>query len=233
MTPDTALSFEAFDATSMTDAENGLATSLLRMSPPSFRLRLKPGERIAQQGGTAEHIFRVVTGCVRLCRHLAGGRRPIADFLFAGDFWGLGESSCYQFSAEAVSPVSLIAYRRAAFEQSVAGNEDLSRALSRHLTAALARAQAQILLLNCQSARERVAAFLLRLADPHSDESRVSLPMSRHDIADHLGLSVETVCRALTHMRKAGIIEIANPQLIVIRKSSALRSVAEGNALSH
>lgn len=201
----------------------------------ALRLRIRPNERFAIEGRSAEYIFRIITGCVRHCRHLDDGRRPISDFLFAGDLIGLGPATTYALTAEAVSPVFLMAYPRRDFDRLAQEHDRIRMDMMDHLVVALERAQQQVFLLNTQSARERVSSFLLRLSEQGQsmEGGRLALPMGRQDIADHLGLSVETICRALTQLRQAGLITILNPQLIVIPNPAALRSGAESIALSH
>lgn len=231
MNPDTALAIETADAIEPvhTGALN-LADHLEALRGSSQRHRVSPRERIVSEGEEADRIFRIVTGCVRLCRHLEGGRRPIADFLFAGDIFGLSTIPAYALSAEAVSPVSLIAYPRAAFETLALINPRVKSEMMEYMARSLMRAQGQLFVLNCQGARERLASFLLRMHGQGqlAYGDRLDLPMGRQDIADHLGLSVETVSRTFTALRRSGLIEIVNTQLVIIKNLPALRLLAEG-----
>jgi cAMP-binding proteins - catabolite gene activator and regulatory subunit of cAMP-dependent protein kinases len=133
-------------------------------------------------------------------------------------------------SAEAVSPVSLIAYPRAAFETLALINPRVKSEMMEYMARSLMRAQGQLFVLNCQGARERLASFLLRMHGQGqlAYGDRLDLPMGRQDIADHLGLSVETVSRTFTALRRSGLIEIVNTQLVIIKNLPALRLLAEG-----
>jgi CRP-like cAMP-binding protein len=209
---------------------DGLGEHLSRLKESALRLRFRRSETIATAGDAAAHIYVVSSGCVRLSHHAADGRRHIADFLFDGDIYGLGDVRLFALSAEAVSPVTLSAYPRNLFDRLGEGNKRLRADIFSHLSASIQSAHRHLFLLSCLNARERVATFLMRMmAKPqlvYGD--RVDLPMPRQDIADHLGLTIETVCRALAVLRAEAIVEVPNAHLIVVRNCGALRAIAEG-----
>jgi CRP-like cAMP-binding protein len=150
------------------------------------------------------------------------------DFLLQGDLMGFVESPDLPISAEAVDEVTLIAFPRIFFDRLAEENPAVRIQLLCHLSANLMTAQQHLFVLGCQKARERVASFLLRLAD-RSDLAcgdRLDLPMSRQDIADHLGLTVETISRTITSLRSDGTVLAPNASQIVLRDIAALRTLA-------
>ena len=167
---------------------------------------------------------------MRLCRHRPDGRRTILDFLLPGDVIGFVESPDQPVSAEAVTEVSLIAFPRACFDRLARDNEEARKQLLCHMSQNLQSAQEHLFVLSCQKAQERVASFLLRLADRLDvmNGDRMDLAMSRQDIADHLGLTIETISRAVTALRSSGLLLIPNAHQIIIRDTAALRVLAAG-----
>src|SRR5262249_52387022 len=160
----------------------------------------------------ADQIYRIVGGTVRLCRYMPDGRRYIVDFLLPGDLMGFFESPDLPVCAEAVTDVSLIAFPRACFDQLAEENAEVRAHLLRHLSCNLLIGQQHLFVLGCQNARERVASFFLKMADRMgaSCGDRLDLPMSRQDIADHLGLTIETISRTITGLRGAGVVFVPN-----------------------
>jgi len=145
-----------------------------------------------------------------------------------GDLMGFVESPDLPVGAEAVTDVTLMAFPRACFDQLAEQNPDVRAQLLRHLSCNLLTAQQHLFVLGCQKARERVASFLLRLADRvgASCGDRLDLPMSRQDIADHLGLTIETISRTITGLRSTGAVLVPNTHQIVLRDKAALRALA-------
>jgi CRP-like cAMP-binding protein len=156
------------------------------------------------------------------------GRRYIVDFLLPGDVMGFVESPDQPVSAEAVTEVGLIAFPRVCFDRLARESADARKQLLCHMSANLLTAQQHLFVLGCQKADERVASFLLRLADRLDVVcgDRLDLTMSRQDIADHLGLTIETISRAFTALRSAGVILITNAQQLVLRDMAGLRALA-------
>jgi len=156
------------------------------------------------------------------------GRRYIVDFIFPGDVMGFVESPDLPVSAEAVSDVTLVSFPRICFDRLARESAEVRSQLLCHLSANLLSAQQHMFVLGCQKAKERVASFLLRLADridlAYGD--RLDLPMSRQDIADHLGLTIETISRMFTALRNEGVILVPNTHQIVLRDLVTLRALA-------
>lgn len=209
-------------------ARSGLAAHLERMRDKGMQLRYQRNETIFAEHDVATHIYYVAGGCVRLCRHVADGRRHISEFMFAGDLFGLGEFRTYPHSAEAVNSVTAIAYPRAVVEQFGWESGQLRMDMMEHFSTMLANTRQRLFRASCQSARERTASFILQMSHQTATADRVDLPMGRQEIADHLGLTIETVCRAITALREAGTIEIPNPHQFIVRRPDELRAMAEG-----
>ncbi|HWY62413.1 MAG TPA: cyclic nucleotide-binding domain-containing protein [Rhizomicrobium sp.] len=192
------------------------------------RQHYQRNETVFNQGDPADQVYRIVDGTVRLCRHLPDGRRYIMDFLLPGDVMGFVESPDQPVSAEAVTEVSLIAFPRGCFDRLARENAGARHQLLRHMSESLQMAQQHLFVLGCQKANERVASFLLRLADRLDVMcgDRIDLTMSRQDIADHLGLTIETISRSITALRGSGVILVPNAHQIILRDMAALRVLA-------
>lgn len=210
--------------------QESLSEHLARINDTALRLRFHRSETIAAAGDIAAHIYVLASGCVRLSHHAADGRRHIADFLFSGDIFGLGDAGSFALSAEAVSPVTLTAYPRVVFDHLGEGNNRLRADAFAHLYQAIAQAHRHLFLLSCLNARERVASFLVRMMEKPQlvFGAHLDLPMPRQDIADHLGLTVETVCRALAALKAEAVIEVPNAHRIDVRDFDKLRTIASG-----
>ena len=158
------------------------------------------------QGALAGSVFNVTEGIVRLYKSLPDGRRQIVGFALPGDFLGLALMDRYGVAAEAVTPVRVCRFSRAAFLTYVDGKPHLLRRLHEFAGHELSLAQDQMLLLGRRTADEKVAAFLLNLQVRYgrigAKSVNVPLPMSRQDIADYLGLTIETVSRTLTKLAR-------------------------------
>jgi CRP-like cAMP-binding protein len=207
---------------------SGLGGHLGQLS--GLREIFRQGETVFRQNEAVVKVYRIQTGTVRLCRYSPDGRRYIVDFLTQGELMGLGDRPDHPVTAEAVGDVVVMAYPRAAFERMARENMRVRAELLRHMSDALLAAQQHMFVLGSQKAKERVASFLLKLAERMElgIGERMELAMSRQDIADHLGLTVETVSRAMTALRGGGLIFVPHPHQIVLRDIGALRRVAGG-----
>jgi CRP/FNR family transcriptional regulator, nitrogen fixation regulation protein len=187
-------------------------------------LKFRKGEIIYAQGDPATDWFEVVSGTVRTCHIYADGHRQLTGFFYLGDVFGI-DSVSYQSSAEAVTAVTL---RRCARLAGQPNRSDEMGAPIGILQSALSNAQACIFLLGRRTATERVAAFLLATAKRLGVRGAIRLPMSRADIADHLGLTIHTVSRTLSELSRRGLIALDGPQSITLCAPAALRQLAEG-----
>ena len=210
--------------------QTALHRDLQALDQSSVRIRFQRNETIFNEGDDADHAYKVLNGMVRLCKHTQDGRRQISDFLLPGNLFGIIDRGEYGFSAEAVTEVMLIAYPRSHIDRLSATNPDVVSRIFAVLTDQFMTMQQHLVVLGCRSAKERVAAFLVRLAERSRavKGARLDLPMGRQDIASHLGLTIETVCRALGELKRQGAVIIPNLNQIILKDLDALRILAEG-----
>jgi CRP-like cAMP-binding protein len=169
----------------------------------------------------ADYVYKVISGSVRTYKILADGRRQIAGFHLPGDIFGSQLAEVHTLSAEAVADAKVLVVKRSALTALAGRDAAVARELFSLTSRELRRMQERILLL-VKSAQERVASFLLEMAERASAGNIVELPMSRQDIADYLGLTIETVSRTLTTLEGAAAIEVPTSRCIVLRNRSAL-----------
>ncbi len=193
---------------------------LTRLAEVAVPSKAQPGEAFITEGDPADHFFNITAGTARLFKSLPDGRRQIIGFAGRGHFLGLAVSGRFAFNAEAVDPVLYCRFSRRRLRVLL---HDFPAFESRLLDVAsneLVAAQVQMLLLGRKTARERVASFLLARgaeAPPCVGPlTTLRLPMTRTDIADYLGLTVETVSRAMTRLKADRLIGIPSPSEIVI-----------------
>ena len=210
------------------DAPVTLHDHLRALQSCSARRQFARNETIFSEGDSADYVHKIVSGTVRICRHAADGRRNIAEFLLPGDLLGFQECADQPATAEAVTEVTLISYPRNRLDRLAESSAAVRSRLLCHLSANLLEAQHHLFVLGCQCAKERVASFLLRLADRTDifQGDRLDLTMGRQDIADHLGLTIETVCRAISVLRGEGVVTVPNSHQIIINDMAALRVLA-------
>jgi CRP-like cAMP-binding protein len=210
---------------------SGLNGDMRALSQAHLKLRFARNETIFNEGDEAKYAYKLVRGAVRLCKHMADGRRQIVDFLLPGDSFGFLQFGSYSFTAEAIGRVAVICYPAYQIEQVGNSTPDLCRRLLVLLSQRLLGMQDRLVLLGRQTAKERVASFLISLADrPGTEEdSPLELPMSRQDIADYLGLAMETVCRELSDLKRARTIGIPNPHQVVLKDIEILHAIAAGD----
>jgi CRP/FNR family nitrogen fixation transcriptional regulator len=170
----------------------------------------------------ADYIYKVISGTVRTYKVLNDGRRQIGAFYLPGDIFGLEMGEEHTFSAEAISDAKVLVIKRSTVVGLAARDNEVARQLWDLTGRELRRVQDHILLL-IKTAQERVASFLLEMAARMPASNTFELPMSRQDIADYLGLTIETVSRTLTHLESAAAIELPSSRRVVIRNGSALR----------
>ena len=163
---------------------------------------------------------------MRTYRVLADGRRQIGAFHLPGDIFGLETGDQHTFSAEAITNAKILVVKRRALMALADRDNDVARELWAVTGRELRRVQEQILLL-IKTAKERVGGFLLDMAARVSSGNQVELPMSRQDIADYLGLTIETVSRTLSDLESAAAIELPSSRRVVLRNRAAL-GVANG-----
>jgi CRP/FNR family nitrogen fixation transcriptional regulator len=178
------------------------------------------------EGDDADSYLQVVSGVVRTCRFLSGGRRQIDSFHLPGDLFGLEMGVQRRLCAEAASPATIIVYRHLSLEALAANDEPTAFRLFEQAIRSLARAQDHAVLLGRRTATERVAAFLIDWATHFAPHEDVILAMTRQDIADYLGLTVETVSRTLANMEKHDVIELCTARWVRLTNPAALQAMA-------
>lgn len=208
-----------------------------KLAAAAVSVSVQPGHTFIQEGDPAEHFFNVTAGTAKLYKLLPDGRRQVTGFAGLGYFLGLAVSSSYAFSAEALEPVKVCRFSRAKLRGLLDDFPALEKKLLEVASNELVVAQEQMLLLGRKTARERLASFLVARANlgPHcpgrggvSMVERIHLPMTRSDIADYLGLTIETVSRTLSKFRAEKLIEIPNNAEIVLLKHEAVEDIATG-----
>ena len=191
---------------------------------------LKTSEALFRQDDVADQVFNVTSGSIRLYRLSADGRRQILGFMFAGGFLGLSRDSHWLYTAEAMEPTTVCRFRRSAFETLLAERRELESVLLSRARDELALAQAQMLRLGRGSALERLAGFLIELStvDPlrPARPGQLRLPMTRGEIADYLGLTLETVSRGLSRLKRQGILRQVSRTELWVERPDALRDLA-------
>jgi CRP/FNR family nitrogen fixation transcriptional regulator len=203
-------------------AAGGAADWTAELRPGGAVLRFAPDQEIYAEGDEAEKFYKVVSGVVRTCKFLSDGRRQIDAFYRAGDVFGIEASEDYGLTAEAVCDVSVVSYRRSHLDTLAAANPNLSRHLLAYAMSSVAKAQEHSLLLGRRNAIEKVVAFLVDWAAQSTDGAMATLAMTRQDMADYLGLTIETVSRTLSHLEREAIIELPSARQIRLRDPDAM-----------
>jgi CRP/FNR family transcriptional regulator len=193
---------------------------------------IAPDTTIFREGDQASYLFTITAGSVKLYKLLADGRRQITAFLFPGDFFGFPANDAYSYSAETLSTVAVCRFPWRKLESLFSEMPMLEKKLLGAVTRELAAAQEQMLLLGRKTAREKLATFLVglqrRLSGQGGRLSHFALPMSRSDMADFLGLTIETVSRTLTGLRREGLIALPDANHVSILRPEALAIIADG-----
>jgi CRP/FNR family nitrogen fixation transcriptional regulator len=187
------------------------------------------GATIFHEGDEAACSYKIISGAVRLSKRMSDGRRQVAEFALPGDYIGLDWLEEHAMTAEALTGVTLVGYTRGRLEYLGNENQAMRAELFSTLRHDLWAAQNHLVLLGRQSALERVACFLLDMlerAKSAATQAIIDIPMTRRDIADYLGLSLETVCRMLTRLKEEGIIGIPDRHSIMVPDLARLRRAA-------
>ena len=195
--------------------------------------RVEAKELLFAEGDIVSHVYRVETGAVALFKVLADGRRQIVGFAYPGDLIGLGAEGEHAMNAQAIKPTRLRCLPMAGLHRSVAQDPALGFKLYQALARELASARDLMLTTGQRNATERVVSFLLafsrRSERNGQDPSVFELPMTRADIADFLGLTIETVSRTFTKLRIMGLIELAQSNQVKLTDMDGLENLAEGD----
>ena len=174
---------------------------------------------IVREDDPTDHIYEVVSGTVCTCKMLREGRRQIAGFYFAGDVFGLESAQHHSVAAQAITNAKVRIFNKRALRALASSSLEVADRLLALTTRELARKQDHLLMLLSTTAEERIICFLVEMvqrASPREDDF-IALPMSRWDIADYLGLTIETVSRTLWDLERRGAIEIKGYHSIALR----------------
>ncbi|MFN3233532.1 MAG: Crp/Fnr family transcriptional regulator [Alphaproteobacteria bacterium] len=204
---------------------------LERLEGIATQKEYEPGQTVFEEGDDPRFMYNVTSGMIRLFKLLPNGRRQIVGFVFPGDMLGLATRGAYTCSAEAIGPVKVCRFPR---EKLIVLLDEFPHLQGRLLDMAadeLEQAQEQMLLLGRKSPMEKVASFLLRLRGENvrcgNRVDRLDLAMGRGDIADYLGLTIETVSRTFTKLRNENVIALEGAHHVVISNEDALEDLAD------
>lgn len=198
---------------------HALADAFALMGAP---FNIERNGEIFGEGEVADYAYKVVRGVVRISKILSDGRRQISTFLLPGDVFGLDAAEERLFTAEAVVDSSVVFVKRSALVALAACDSEVANDLWIMAATELQRAQEHLMLLGRKSARERIAAFLLDMAERVEHSDTFELPMSRLDIADYLGLTIETVSRTITLLENAATIKLPSARRVALCNKAAL-----------
>ena len=185
-----------------------------------FSIPFLKNVEIYAESEPADYVYKVIGGAVRCYKILNDGRRQINAFYLPGDIFGLEIGGVHAFSAEAVVDSKILLIKRSSLIEIAARDNRIARELWTLTAAELQRMQ-QHAVVFIMSAQERVVSFLVEIAKRGASASEVELPMRRADIADYLGLTIETVCRTLKQLEKSAAIELPTFHHVVLRKCAA------------
>jgi CRP/FNR family nitrogen fixation transcriptional regulator len=182
-------------------------------------------EEIYGEDEPAEYVYQVIQGAVRTYKLLSDGRRQIGAFHLPGDVFGLESSVAHRLAAEAIEDTTVRLVKRRSLEQAAATDVQVARSLWSMTAGDLRHAEDHMLLLGRKSAMERVANFLLEMDRRLAVAGMMALPMCRRDIGDYLGLTLETVSRALSQLQSQGVLGFSGARQIVLRNRQRLRNM--------
>lgn len=191
------------------------------------------GETLYVEGDSAPYCYQVIDGVMKEYNTLEDGRRQVADFYGTDEVFGISELNEHLHTSEAITDCAIRCYSRDAYLKAISQSPGLSEQFLDTLMTRLHRARERMIMLGRMSAAQRVATFLVRLSDDQRTIDNVRFVMSRQDIADHLGLTIETVCRVLTDFKKKRIIEMSSARLFAVPNIEDLENVIHGGEILH
>lgn len=192
----------------------------------AFALRFGRDEEIYGQQEPAQYLYKVVSGAVRTYTITEDGRRQIDAFHLPGDVFGFESGAAHRYAAEAIVESEVIAAARSAIERAAEQSGAAARELWSLTARQLGRVCDHALVLGRKGAAERVVSFLLDMATRQTPGAAVTLPMSRTDIADYLGLTIETVSRCFSKLAGERAITLAGARCVTFRDRRALEAMA-------
>ena len=185
----------------------------------------KKDEEIYGEDEPAEYVYQVISGAVRSYKLLSDGRRQIGAFHLPGDVFGLESGTIHRLAAEAIIDTTVRLVKRRSLEQAATVDVNVARKLWTMTAGDLRHAEDHMLLLGRKTAMERVATFLLEMDRRLCVTGMMALPMCRRDIGDYLGLTLETVSRALSQLHGQGVLGFSGARQIVLRNRQRLRTM--------
>jgi CRP/FNR family transcriptional regulator, anaerobic regulatory protein len=192
--------------------------------------QLQPGQSLFFEGDDAKHVFELAEGALRIFRIISDGRRVITGFVYEGDLIGVSLKGKYLYGAEAIAQTKVRRLTRRTFEAAVTESDELRTQVFERVCDEMAAAQDQMVLLSCKNAEERLCTFLIKHARRASAtgvaQALVQLPMTRQDMADYLGLTIETVSRTITKLAGKGVLGCVGRHSIKIIKPMVLAQLA-------
>jgi CRP/FNR family nitrogen fixation transcriptional regulator len=185
----------------------------------------KKDEEIYGEDEPSDYVYQVISGSVRSYKLLSDGRRQIGAFYLPGDIFGLESGPVHRLTAEAVSDTTVRLVKRRSLEQAAGIRVQVAQSLWAMTAGELRHAEDHMLLLGRKSAMERVASFLLEMDRRLAKTGMMALPMCRRDIGDYLGLTLETVSRALSQLHNEGVLGFSGARQIVLRNRQRLHTM--------
>ncbi len=192
---------------------------------------LQRHDKLFFEGDEASCFYEVLDGVVCVYKLLPDGRRHVMNFCFAGDLIALSAQGEHRYNAEAIETSRVRCIPKMMLAKVIQENPVLASRVIEAATTELAEARNQVLTVSRRSAKERIASFLVGLSKRNEkrgeDEAVLNLPMTRLDIADFLGLTLETVSRTISKLKNAGVIDLPHSSVVVVRDMGRLESLAE------
>lgn len=194
--------------------------------------RVETGTHLFREGDAADHVYEIKSGILRLTRVLENGRRQVIAFGLPGDIVGFPNGDLHHTDCDIIASAEIVVHRRCALETGE-GDPETHQRLLRAALREISAMQDHFMMLARKSAMEKVASFLIVLSQrtgmPIGNYTTFSLPMSRADIADFLGLTIETVSRMLTLLRRQGAITLETPQTVLVQNMEALIDASQAD----
>jgi len=202
-----------------------------RLDAVAHRISITRGEYLFEEEDASDYVYNISTGTGLLERLSSDGRRQVMAFIYAGDFVGLMPDPIYKVSAKALQPMTVCRWHIKDINNLIQDFPEIEHRLRRIGNRVLATTLDQVFALGCKNAQEKVAYFLFHLERRQDaimpGKEHIQLPMVRGDIADYLGITVETVCRVFSKMRKDNLIALPHANEVVILNRPKLEEIAE------
>jgi CRP/FNR family nitrogen fixation transcriptional regulator len=212
----------------MKDRTAGIVVKGSRFAPSNFiglmgiTMHFERGAEIIAEEDPAEYVYQVISGTVRTCKLLSNGRRQIGAFLMEGDYFGMEARAVHCFAAEAITDATIHMINRNTAFAAAGRDPEIARSLWDITARSLDACQQHSLLLGRKTALEKIGSFLTEMAERQGSQAEIDLPMSRQDIADYLGLTIETVSRTMTQLECAGTIALPTSRHVLVKRRHEL-----------